>query len=222
MISPRYSLSHYYHTAKALTAKLTKAPHVVNLYVDYNCPFSAKIFFKLQKIIPDLQSKHPGSFQFVFVNVVQPWHPNSVLLHEYSFVVAQLLRANDPEKSNSLFWAVSGSLFQNKEQFYDSSTANLGRNEIYKKINDVVFDAVELPIEKEDVLKGLAIASSSEISKASNGGNDATVDVKYFTKYLRGVGVHVTPTVSVDGIVDNSVSSGLEVEKLEEVFESYL
>lgn len=222
MISPRYSLTHYYHTVKALALKLTSAPHIVNLYLDYNCPFSAKIFFKLEKVIPELQDKYPGSFQFVFVNVVQPWHPNSVLLHEYSLVVAQLLKDKDPESSNSLFWAVSGSLFQNKEHFYDSATVNLGRNEIYKKINDVVFDSLELPFKKGEVLEGLEIKAESDPSKASNGGNKATVDVKYFTKYLRGVGVHVTPTVSVDGIVNDLVSSGLEIEKLVEVFESYL
>lgn len=222
MISPKYSLSHYYFTVKTLTAKLTKSPHIVNLYLDYNCPFSAKIFFKLEKVIPALQSKYPGAFQFVFVNVIQPWHPNSVLLHEYSLVVAQLLREEDADTSNQLFWKVSGALFANKEQFYDSSTVSLGRNDIYKKINDVVFGSVELPLQKEKVLKGLQITEETDAAKAYNGGNDATVDVKYFTRYLRGVGVHVTPTVSVDGIVNDSVSSGSEVEKLVEVFESYL
>ncbi|SGZ53763.1 CIC11C00000005011 [Sungouiella intermedia] len=222
MISPKYSLTHYYHSAKALAAKLVIAPHVVNLYLDYNCPFSAKIYFKLEKVIPELQKKHPGEFQFVFVNVVQPWHPNSVLLHEYALVVAQLLRATDPERSNGLFWSVSEALFHNKEQFYDSATVYLGRNDIYKKINDVVFETVDLPLRVEDVLERLEISSASDPTEASNGGNDATVDVKYFTRYLRGVGIHVTPTVSVDGIVNDSISSGTEVEKLIEIFETYL
>lgn len=221
MISPKYSLSHYYFSAKSL-AKLTLAPHIVNLYLDYNCPFSAKIFFKLEKVIPQLQSKYPGQFQFVFVNVIQPWHPNSVLLHEYSLVVAQLLRKEEPEKLNELFWAVSGAIFANKEKFYDSATVNFGRNEIYKKINDVVFESVLLPINEKAVLEGLNIAEETDPEKARNGGNDATVDVKYFTRYLRGVGVHVTPTVSVDGIVNDSVSSGSEIEKLVEIFEGYL
>lgn len=221
MISPKYALTHYYYSAKAI-AQLAKSPHIVNLYLDYNCPFSAKIFFKLEKVIPTLNQKHPDSFQFVFVNVVQPWHPNSVLLHEYALVVAQLLKAKAPESSNELFWRVSHFLFENKEQFYDSATVNLGRNDIYKKINDVIFETVNLPFGESEVLRGLEIDDESEPEKATNAGNDATVDVKYFTRYLRGVGVHVTPTISVDGIVNDSVSSGLEVEALVDIFESYL
>lgn len=222
MISPKYALSHYYSTLKAVSSKKAVTPHVVNLYLDYNCPFSAKLFFKLASVIPTLQSEHPDSFQFVFVNVVQPWHPNSTLLHEYSFVVAQLLRAKVPDKSNELFWLVSGALFINKEKFYDSATVSLGRNEIYKAINDAVFDIVELPFSKEDVLKDLDIKEETNPEKASNGGNAATADVKYFTKYLRGVGVHVTPTVSVDGIVNDKVSSGSSENELVKVFEESL
>ncbi|PVH18557.1 uncharacterized protein CXQ87_001488 [Candidozyma duobushaemuli] len=216
MISPKYALTHYWRS------KVTKAPHVVNLYLDYNCPFSGKLFQKLLKVIPALDEKHPGGFQFVFVNVIQPWHPNSVLLHEYSLVVAQLLREKVPEKSNELFWGVSNALFSKKEEFYDSATVSLGRNDIYKKINETVYAAVSLPFDKADVLKKLEIPASSSASDASNDGNGATVDVKYFTKYLRGVGVHVTPTVSVDGIVDGSVSSGSSPEELTKVFEGHL
>lgn len=222
MISPKYSLTNYYHAAKVLASKPLRAPHIVNLYLDYNCPFSAKIFFKFVKVIPELQSRHPGDFQFMFVNVVQPWHPNSVLLHEYALVVGQLLKSHNVETSNKLYWDVSGSLFENKEQFYDSATVKLGRNEIYKKINDVVYESVDLPFKKEEVLAKLDISDESDVTKASNEGNAATVDVKYFTRYLRGVGVHITPTVSVDGIVNDIISSGTEIEKLIEIFESYL
>lgn len=223
MISPKYALSHYFHSTKTLSAKLSTSPHIVNLYLDYNCPFSAKIFFKFASLIPTLQKDHPSNFQFVFVNVVQPWHPNSVLLHEYALVVAQLLREKIPEKSNELFWTVSDSLFKSKEKFYDSTTVSLGRNEIYTVINDVVFDDVsDLPFSKADVLKKLEIKEETDPAKASNGGNDSTVDVKYFTRYQRGVGVHITPTVSVDGIVDDSVSSGTEEKDLIKILEGYL
>ena len=43
MISPKYSATHYYLSAKALSGAKT-APHIINLYLDYNCPFSAKLF----------------------------------------------------------------------------------------------------------------------------------------------------------------------------------
>ncbi|KAM3125749.1 hypothetical protein CJJ07_000340 [Candidozyma auris] len=220
MISPKYALTHYWRSAQAINKA---APHVVNLYLDYNCPFSGKLYKKLLDVIPALDKKYPGKFQFVFVNVVQPWHPSSVLLHEYSVVVAQLLREKEADKSNELFWNISKVIFENKEEFYDSTTAELTRNQIYKKINDTVFAGVkELPFGKNDVIKKLEIQPSKSVSDANNDGNDATADIKYFTKYLRGVGVHVTPTVSIDGIVEPGVSSGSSPEELEKVFEAHL
>lgn len=55
MISPKYSATHYYLSAKALSGAKT-APHIINLYLDYNCPFSAKLFLKLYNtVIPNLE-----------------------------------------------------------------------------------------------------------------------------------------------------------------------
>lgn len=225
MISPKFASTHYYHSARTLASGKSFTPHVVNLYLDYNCPFSAKLFLKLKpQVIPQLQELHPNKFQFVFVNVVQPWHTNSNLLHEFSLVVAKLLRGNLEKDidSNKLFWDVSEVLFENKELFYDTANVNLNRNEIYQQISDLVFEKLSLPFSKDDVLKELTIQSETEKEKQSNSGNGATVDLKYFTKYLRNVGVHVTPTISINNIVNDSVSSGDEIENLIKTFESQL
>lgn len=218
MISPKYALTHYYFKQ----ATFAKAPHVVNLYLDFNCPFSAKIYFKLEKVIPRLQKEAPGAFQFVFVNVVQPWHTNSVLLNEYSFAVAQLLKEKAPEQANTLYWEVCASLFGNKEKFFDNVTATRGRNELYQAINDVVFADVKLPFGEKEVYDKLYIQEETDLAKASNDGNATTVDIKYFTKYLRVVGAHVTPTISVDGIVENGVSSGNSEDELVATFKTHL
>ena len=90
------------------------------------------------------------------------------------------------------------------------------RNQIYEQIYNVVTSGLELKVSKEKILTELII-KPSEVP--SNAGNGATADVKYFTKYLRGVGVHVTPTVSIDGIVDDSVSSGSSEDDLVKLFE---
>lgn len=216
MISPKYALSHYYFKSLAANPK-----NIVNLYLDYNCPFSAKFFFTIEKAIPEVQKQLPDLFQFVFVNVVQPWHPQSVLLNEYSVVVAQLLREKAPEQSNQLFWQVSHELFANKEKFFDTVTANIGRNDFYKAVNDVVFEKVDLPVSKDDIYNKLQI-NSVELAHATNEGNAATADLKYFTRYLRGVGVHITPTISVNGIKVDLVSSSSSIEELITVFKGYL
>ncbi|KAI5955128.1 hypothetical protein KGF54_001689 [Candida jiufengensis] len=219
MISPKYSLTHYYLGTKTLsTAK--QAPHVVNLYLDYNCPFSAKLFLKLySKVIPQLQSQKPDQFQFVYVNVIQPWHTNSTLLNEFSLAYSKLLREQHQGNEQEKFWNLSKVLFENKEKFYDNSNIDLNRNEIYKQIYDVVSSKLDLGVGKDELLNELIIKAGGE---PSNSGNGATTDVKYFTRYLRTVGVHVTPTVTVDGIVDDSVSSGSSEDELVRVFENKL
>lgn len=216
MISPKYAATHYFHKSSVFKNTF---PHVVNLYLDYNCPFSAKIYAKLLKVVPELEKAHPGQFQFVFVNVIQPWHVNSVYLHEYSLVMAQKLRST--ENANTTFWNVSKTIFENGPKFYDAATVGLSRGETYKLINDIVYADNDLPFPKEELLNGLELKVTPE-ALAKNGVNAAGNDIKYFTKYLRGVGVHVTPTISVDGVVDNSISSGSEISELISKFESHL
>ncbi|CCE88923.1 Piso0_001715 [Millerozyma farinosa CBS 7064] len=226
MIGPKFATTHYFHPNRLLAAdKAHQAPHVVNMYLDYNCRFSAKLFLKLQPtVIPKLEEKHPNKFQFVFVNVVQPWHPCSVLLHEFSLVIAQLLNESksDNVDTNRLFWDVSRVIFENKEEFFDSAVVDMGRNETYKHISSIVFSQVDLPFSEQEVLGRLSIKKQVGKEHSVNCGNAATNDLKYFTKYLRGVGIHVTPTVSIDGIVNDSISSGLEPDELVSVFEKSL
>lgn len=225
MISPKFSSTHYYYSSRVLTNAKSFTPHIVNLYLDYNCPFSAKLFLKLKaSVIPKLQESHPNKFQFVFVNVVQPWHPNSNLLHEFSLAVAKLLRegSNDKVDTNKTFWDFSEVIFENKESFYDTANVDLNRNEIYSQIADLVFDKLSLPFSKEEVLDQLTIKSETQKERQSNSGNGATTDLKYFTRYLRTVGVHVTPTVSINNIVNDSISSGDEIDNLVKVFENQL
>ncbi|RCK58744.1 hypothetical protein Cantr_07225 [Candida viswanathii] len=223
MISPKYSSTHYYWSVKTLATSRT-AQHVVNLYLDYNCPFSAKLFLKLHgHVIPELEKKYPGQFQFVYVNVIQPWHTNSVLLNEFSLAYSKLLREKQAQAdidSISTFWDFSKMLFENKEHFWETANIELTKNQIYEQIYDVVAAAkFDFKIPKEEILEQLVIKPSKE---PSNAGNGSTADVKYFTKYLRGVGVHVTPTVSVDGIVDDSISSGTPEDELVKLFASKL
>ncbi|CAK9441026.1 uncharacterized protein LODBEIA_P48950 [Lodderomyces beijingensis] len=219
MISPKYSLTHYYLGTKTLSVA-KHAPHVVNLYLDYNCPFSAKLFLKLYaSVIPELQKKHPDRFQFVFVNVIQPWHTNSTLLNEFALAYAKVLREEQKGDEQESFWDVSKVLFENKEDFYDTSNIELTRNQIYEQIYDVVSKHLQLQVAKDKLLSELVIQPSKE---ASNSGNGATTDVKYFTRYLRNTGIHITPTITVDGIVEDSVSSGTSEDELVRILEAKL
>lgn len=216
MISPKYANTHYFYP---IFKASTIPPHVVNLYLDYNCVFSAKLYKKFyDEVIPRLNSNQPNKFQFVFVNVIQPWHPPSSLIHEFAFQFAKLLRDHEVENSNKLFWEFSKVIFDNKENVWDSNTADLTRNESYGKFYDFISEKLKLPFSKDQFLQGLQIKSEPP----ANNGNQATNDIKYFTKYLRGVGVHVTPTVTVDGIPVPTIESSTEIDKLVEILESQL
>jgi protein-disulfide isomerase len=52
-----------------------------------------------------------------------------------------------------------------------------------------------------------------------NSGNGVTDDVKVQVKANRLTGVHVTPTVVFDGVVNNEISSSWTVEQWEEWLE---
>lgn len=207
-LSPLYSTSHIFKSSIA-KAELGAA-HKVQLYLDYDCPFSAKIFAKLyDEVIPIIDKKHPGQFEFIIMNVPQPWHPTSILMHEVALAVGKV----QPQS----FWEFSKVLFANQLKFFDTETVNKTRLETYK-------DLIELA-EKNLDINGDSVLSLVDIepkSEPSNAGNKIAKDFKYFVRYHRTVGVHVTPTVFVDGIVNGSIESSSSVSSIVEILESYL
>ncbi|KAG0311071.1 hypothetical protein BGZ99_010406 [Dissophora globulifera] len=59
------------------------APHSLEFYLDYVCPFSAKIWNQVYNhVLPWLEKEHPGRVQVIFRNQIQPWHPASTLTAE--------------------------------------------------------------------------------------------------------------------------------------------
>lgn len=219
MISPKYAPT---HALQSIASFKGVSPHVINLYLDYDCPFSAKLFLKFKSnVIPQVEKTYPGKFQFVFMNVIQPWHPNSVYMHEFALSVAKLIRESDKGDAQ-LFWSVSESLFKNIKKFYDNANSESSRNQIYAQLYDVVASDTEIPFTKEEVLSNLVIKQVSNEKEYSNSGNGVTNDVKYFTRYQRTVGVHMTPTVSVNGIANPSIESSTEPDDLVKIFGSNL
>lgn len=71
----------------------TTAPavHTLELYLDYVCPFSAKMFNTVyDSVFPLLQEKYAGKVQILFRQQIQPWHPSSTLVHEAGVAVLKL------------------------------------------------------------------------------------------------------------------------------------
>ncbi|ORX74339.1 hypothetical protein DL89DRAFT_277149 [Linderina pennispora] len=96
--------------------------HTLEVFLDYTCPFSAKIWRRLTKdVIPYLASAEPK---------VQPWHPASTLLHEASLAV---------EKINpSAFSLYSTALFEHQHEFFDEATVDMTRSDIVNAVDDTL------------------------------------------------------------------------------------
>jgi len=74
--------------------------HTIELYLDYVCPFSTKMFNTIYtSVFPLIEKKYASHVQVIFRQQIQPWHPSSTLVHEAGVAVLKL----QPAK----FWAFS-------------------------------------------------------------------------------------------------------------------
>jgi hypothetical protein len=65
--------------------------HTLELYLDYVCPFSAKMFKTVYtSVLPLIREKYPSKVQILFRQQIQPWHPSSTLVHEAGVAVLKL------------------------------------------------------------------------------------------------------------------------------------
>ncbi|KAG7754230.1 hypothetical protein KL947_005040 [Ogataea haglerorum] len=194
-IAPRYAKSHVYNGPAGLSGGLR---HTVQLYLDYNCPFSGKLFRKITgDVIPLLEKKNLlDKFSFVFMNVIQPWHyVGSGAYHEVALAVAKVY----PEQ----FWQFSGVLWDNV------MTDSLSYEKTKKQ---VLATAIDLAAQHLDHVEPAKLWE--QVAVPEGGQNQLQKDIKYFTRYHRTVGVHVTPTVFVDGMVVGSIESSTQPEKI--------
>ncbi|KAI9282387.1 thioredoxin-like protein [Umbelopsis sp. AD052] len=184
------------------------AKHSLEVYLDYTCPFSAKIYKKLRKdVVPYLDNEHPNEVQLIFRQQVQPWHPSSTLVHEAALAVERV--------DNTKFWEFSDVLFERQTEYYDEAVYTKSRNEIYGKLADL---ATSINVPGDKVLSYLTIRSG----EAKNSGNQVTNDLKLQIKIGRQNGIHVSPTVLFDGLRDDSVSSSWELDQWKEYFKNKL
>lgn len=193
----------------ASSSSVPRATHTFELYLDYCCPFSAKIFKTLTtQVFPAIRenSVWANSLAVVFRQQVQPWHPSSTLMHETGLAVLRLA----PEK----FWAFSGELFAVQTEFYDISVVNETRNNTYRRLAKV---AAKVGVSEDEVYNLLAIPEKVGEDGSLNKGNGVTNDLKVVTKMNRLIGVHVTPTVVFDGVVQDT-SSGWTLDQWKEFF----
>lgn len=65
--------------------------HTLELYLDYVCPFSAKMFNTVYtSVFPLIKKNYATKVQILFRQQIQPWHPSSTLVHEAGVAVLKL------------------------------------------------------------------------------------------------------------------------------------
>lgn len=186
---------------------LSHTTHTMEIYLDYCCPFSAKIFRNLEAVVfPKVRANAAWSrsLSVVFRQQIQPWHPSSTLMHEAAMAVLRLAPAR--------FWAFSGLLFEEQQAYFDVSVVNELRNDTYRRLAAL---AAKAGVDEKEVLAMLLISDKPGPDGSLNSGNQVTADMKVITKMNRLIGVHITPTVVFDGVVQD-VSSGWTAEQWDE------
>ncbi|KAI4673255.1 uncharacterized protein J4E88_008867 [Alternaria novae-zelandiae] len=194
----------------ASSAIQPKTVHTLELYLDYVCPFSAKMFKTIYEtpLRKTLLEKYSDRVQTIFRQQIQPWHPSSTLVHEAAYAVQKV--------DSSKFWDFSQKLFAQQKDFFDVSLVNETRNATYKRLAKI---AGSVGVDEGKVYGLLEISDKPGEDGALNSGNGVTDDVKVQVKANRLTGVHVTPTVVFDGVVNNEISSSWTAEQWEEWLE---
>mmetsp|Transcript_38212 Transcript_38212/g.107996 ORF Transcript_38212/g.107996 Transcript_38212/m.107996 type:complete len:205 (-) Transcript_38212:155-769(-) len=166
----------------------------LSCFLDFTCPFSFKQYKTLREMVyPKYASK---GFCFIFYNMVQPWHPQSTTLHEASIAVGK-------DGGDEAFFKFADALFAAAEsEFFDSVAFDAPRSQLIERLDKLA--------------SACGAAAPSAVKKAismlegtglKNPGTGTTQDLKWYVKFSRQNGIHVSPTTMLNGMVFDSSSS---------------
>ncbi|KAF8345579.1 hypothetical protein F5887DRAFT_1061715 [Amanita rubescens] len=189
-------------------AGLYTSPHTLDVFLDYVCPYSAKMMATIDTVIKPLVNEggqYYGKVKIIFRPQVQPWHATSTYTHEAGFAA---LRAS-PEN----FYKFSLALFGHQEEFFDQPTSRMTALQIRQRLKELASQVLPEPAvgKFEDLL---------ELKSTANGGTGVTDDMKYAIKFGRQNSIHVSPTVLWDGLVANEISSSWSKNDWTEFFQN--
>ncbi|KAL4780044.1 hypothetical protein BJX76DRAFT_339222 [Aspergillus varians] len=180
--------------------------HTLELYLDYVCPFSAKLFKTFYTAArPIIIERYQSRLQVIFRQHIQPWHPSSTLTHEAGAAILKIA----PDK----FWAFSVALFEHQQEFFDVNVVNETRNQTYERLAKI---GESVGINKHEILQLLIVAEKPDEGGQMNTGNKVTNDIKLMVRASRVVGVHVSPTVYFNGIEEPEISSSFTASQWEQ------
>ncbi|EAU38650.1 conserved hypothetical protein [Aspergillus terreus NIH2624] len=157
---------------RLLASAVQQPQHTLELYLDYVCPFSAKLYKTFYSSVkPVIEKQYASKLQVIFRQHIQPWHPSSTLTHEAGAAVLNIA----PEK----YWDFSAALFEHQKDYFDVSVVNETRNKTYERLAKL---AGSVGVDEQEVLRMLMVSDKPSADGQLNTGNQVTNDVKLMVK----------------------------------------
>ena len=179
----------------------------IELFQDLSCPFSARMWKTLSNEVFN-QVKNDEALksqvEFIMHPVPQPWHPQSPCMHESLSAVQCAVNDDTTQVQKYLKLA-----FESQDKFTDLYMKDKSRAQIHEMCADM---AQEAGICKGEVLKYLDFSHLTK-EEPNMGLGDVTKRIKFSIKFHRKRGVHVTPTVFVNDVEDDSISSSFTADQ---------
>ncbi|KAF2235011.1 hypothetical protein EV356DRAFT_500934 [Viridothelium virens] len=148
--------------------------HTLEFFLDYVCPFSAKMFKTLYTtVLPTTTYKRVSpNLTIIFRPQIQPWHPSSTLVHEAALAVQKVAPGS--------FWAFSEKLFEHQKDYFDVSVVNETRNKIYERLAKLAGSVQG--VDEGKIFELLKISDKPGEDGSLNSGNGVTNDLKPIVK----------------------------------------
>lgn len=96
------------------------------------------------------------------------------------------------------------------------NVVNETRNQTYERLAKL---GAQVGVDEKKIYELLHISDKPASDGSLNTGNGVTNDLKVLVKMNRMQGVHVTPTVVFNGVVENDISSSFDGKQWEEWLE---
>jgi hypothetical protein len=194
---------------------------VCEVFIDFACPYSRKMVKALAPVVDERQD-----ICFTFHNVIQPWHHQSLWLHEVSFAVKMIYPVD-------VQWSFFKELYEHAEAWYDKEIFTLNRPLFYFKIATLAADilsGIGVPGgEDKEMLKSKLLQwlipplqpggnfpeeAAKSLGASPNDDENALFPLtRQIVKFQRKRGVHVTPTVFFNGIEQMEISSSWDAAR---------
>ena len=216
-------------TLQALSIGARDATNTLELYLDYLCPFSAKIFLNFHEHIASMVSgndaRYRGQLRVVIRPVPQPWHASSTWLHETALAVARLARSDEhmlEDPQTNAFWQYSVALMRELERWNEANVRAKSADEVRAELTSLAVSVLGEDARKSGSAPLVRLDSGQTLTEAvrgwtrvgeGNSGSRIVPDLKYCVKIGRQNSIHVTPTALWNGVVEPSVSSSFSREQ---------